>query len=973
MSTTIYGNFDGVQQNNLVGWVFDPANHPSEVMAMIDGEFVAFAAANNYRADLERAGVNNGLCGFRIAIPGQFLKGGSHKVELWLNGGQRRLAPAFTFQSTDAASPPPPRPAEQKVETPPAQPAPQATPAPETKPAPEAKAAAKAPPAVEAKPALSAKPAPEPLKTAVEALPAAEAKPALPAKPAPEPLKTAVEAPKNAADVKPASAKTAKPAHTDAKTPAAPAKPFVPGKGKSALIPKIDAKSAAFNTTQRSVSESLIFNGAIGALNKFCNLYTETPYYERLRLAARGTTRLDCFVQITTTLSRIDQAREGQLPKVGPLVSIIMPAHNREDLIDDAIQSALAQSYKNFELIICDDCSKDDTVAVIKSFKDPRIVLTRHQEQKGAAAARNSSLKLARGEIIAYLDSDNVWHPRYLEIMLEELANWPGNMSAYAGYFDIDIGEDTIRIKKAEIKGFHLEDQVVLPFVDLNSFMHRRQLYDVLGGFDERLARRQDYDMIARYCWLREPRVVPQVLNLYQRIANAQQITKMQKEDTKSPKIIADKIEGYYKNGLPAKLPSWVKKVSVVSWDMSRNHFAKAYCVAEALSKHVEVEMISYRFFDEEIFQPLADKKPPFECKYFEGGNFPDFFGNFAKGMEAITGDVIYAVKPRLTSFGLGLMANYHTGKPVMLECNDLETVVNNAKATDAHAQKQLTDLFNAADKAKIPYELIWSEILDPLVAEIPTVFTHNINLNLHYDRRCLYMRNIKDDSLYRPEDMDRDAIRKELGFKPDDRIILFGGLVRKHKGIFELVDLLNALGDQRYKLLVVGSRDTPDLMKLSKEHRDNITVLPPQPPERMAAINLASDLIVLWLDPNVPAGQYQSPYKMSDALAMGPTIIASPTSDLADLATRGLMLNVPFGNQKKLVATIRRVFDQPEETAKRQQRARKFFEREFSYPAVFPAFALGVSKLEQNKVYPVSERFAEFFAEYRRRTLAGK
>ncbi|WP_082462646.1 glycosyltransferase [Sphingobium sp. Leaf26] len=948
MSTTIRGNFDGVKENNLVGWVFDPANHPSEVMAMIDGEFIAFAEANNYRPDLERAGVNNGLCGFRIAIPEQFLEGGTHKVELWLEGGQRRLGPAFTFQSP---SPAPSSPTAAKVE------------APEPKAGPADSPAKPGNDTVTAKAATQAKPAPE-AKPATDVEPAAKTPPATETKPA-KVAKTAINMP-----AQPAKAPT-----KESKAPAATkeAKPFVPGKGKAALIPKIDAKSAAFNTIQRSVSESSIFNGTIGALNKFCNLYAENPYYERLRLAARGTTRLDCFVQISNTLSRVDQAREGQLPKVGPLVSIIMPAHNREDLIDDAIRSVLAQSYKRFELIICDDSSQDNTVAAIKSFKDPRIILTKHAEQKGAAAARNSSLKLARGDIIAYLDSDNVWHPRYLEIMLEELANWPGNMAAYAGYYDIDIGEDTIRIKKAEIRGFHLEDQLAVPFVDLNSFVHRRQLYDVLGGFDERLARRQDYDMIARYCWLREPRVVPHVLNLYQRIANAQQITKLQKEDTKSPQIIADKIQGYYKDGLPAQLPSWVKKVSVVSWDMSRNHFAKAYCVAEALSKHVEVEMISYRFFDEEIFQPLADKKPPFECKYFEGGTFPDFFGNFAKGMEAITGDVIYAVKPRLTSFGLGLMANYHTGKPIMLECNDLETVVNNAKSTDAHAEKQLTDLFAAADKAKIPYELIWSEILDPLVAEIPTVFTHNINLNLHYDRRCLYMRNIKDDSLYRPQDMDRDAIRKELGFKADDRIILFGGLVRKHKGIFELVDLLNALGDPRYKLLVVGSRDTPDLMKLSKEHRDNITVLPPQPPERMAAINLASDLIVLWLDPNVPAGQYQSPYKMSDALAMGPTIIASPTSDLADLGTRGLMLNVPFGNQKKLVATIRRVFDQPEETAARQQRARKFFEREFSYPAVFPAFALGVSRLEKNKVYPVSERFAEFFAEYRRRTLAGK
>lgn len=376
MSTNIRGNFDGVKENNLIGWVFDPNHHPAEVMAMIDGEFVAFAEANNYRPDLERAGYNNGLCGFRIAIPEQFLEGGTHKVELWLEGGQHRLGPALTFQSPDAAPVPPAATKNATVE-------PQAIPAGAPTKAGDETAAAKAVP---------------------------ESKPATPAKAA-----------------KPVIDAAADQAKVPNKAPAAPkeAKPFAPGKGKAALIPKIDAKSAAFNTIQRSVSESSIFNGAIGTLNKFCNLYADNPYYERLRLAARGTTRLDCFVQISNTLSRVDQAREGQLPKVGPLVSIIMPAHNREDLIDDAIRSVLAQSYKRFELIICDDFSRDNTVAAIKSFKDPRIILTKHAEQKGAAAARNSSLKLARGDIIAYLDSDNVWHPRYLEIMLEELASWP--------------------------------------------------------------------------------------------------------------------------------------------------------------------------------------------------------------------------------------------------------------------------------------------------------------------------------------------------------------------------------------------------------------------------------------------------------------------------------------------------------------------------------------------------------------------
>lgn len=879
MTRALRGNFDGVRQDNLIGWICDPERYPVEVAAMIDGQRVGIVVANEYRADLEAAGIDNGRFGFSIPIPKPFLTGASHRIELWINKGERLLMPPFYWQADASAK----------------------------RSAPVQKS--KAPPV------------------------------------------------SKSGETRPVEKKRALPPSHD--------------QGKRALIPHMEVGSAIFPSSNRSKEDLAIFTAAMAELDNYCRDNPSTPYYERLRLAAIGSERLDHFVQILNTLRGIDKVREGQLPKTRQLISIVMPAHNRQYLIDDAIRSVLAQSYGKWELIICDDASEDETLAVIDTLRDPRIKIVRNTKRSGAAVARNACLKQAKGDLIAYLDSDNVWHPRYLEMMAEELAHWPGHQAAYAGYFDIEIGESRVRIKKCGTTPFHMEDQIAVPYVDLNSFVHRRTLYNVLGGFDERLSRRQDYDLIARYCWVREPRSLPNILNLYQRIEKAEQITRVQKNDLTSPRIIADKIEGYYKNGVPAVLPPWIKKVTVLSWDMSRNHFAKAYCVAEALSKHVEVELISYRFFEDEIFNPLAGKKPPFECKYFNGGTFPDFFPDVAKGVEAITGDVIYAIKPRLTSFGIGLLANYQTGKPLMLECNDLETVVTQARSTDNHAQRKLDDVLTIGDNAKIPYELIWSEILDPLVAGIPSVFTHNINLNLHYDRRCLYMRNIKDDALYRPESYNRDAVRREMGFSPNDRVILFGGLVRKHKGVFELVDLLNALDDPRYKLLVVGSRETPDLAMLSKGQRDNIIILPPQPPERMAAINLASDLVILWQDPSVPAGHYQSPYKMSDALAMGPTIIASPTSDLADFAQRDLVLKVPFGDQPRLVNTIKQVFDNPDQTAARRVRARKFFEREFSYPAVFPAFALGVAGLKPDKVYPASERFARVFSKYRNKTLA--
>ena len=722
----------------------------------------------------------------------------------------------------------------------------------------------------------------------------------------------------------------------------------------------------AINATATELKQSLL--NQLSDLNR---LYPGTPYYGRLRKVVDNCEDIAALSRVEDTLFRVDLVRQGQVPRLsGPLVSVVMPAFNREHLISDAIRSVLAQSYSLFELIVCDDASVDKTVEVIKSFNDKRIHLIRQEKRSGAAAARNRCLAAARGDVIAYLDSDNIWHPRYLELALEQMAAWSGYLAVYAGFFDIQIAKSgVVKLRSARLRPFHLEDQIEKPFIDLNSFVHSRRLYDTFGGFDERLARRQDYDLISRYCWSREPRLAPYVLNIYQRLDNEEQITRTQSKNVEALNIIQAKIDGYYNDGLSVKLPSWLKKVSVLSWDMSRNHFAKAFCVADALSKHLDVELISFRFFEDRIFPPLADVKPGFDTKYFDGGKFPEFFDEFAHGLDAITGDAIYAVKPRLTSFGMGLLANYHTGKPLMVECNDLETVVSSPQVNDAHSSFSLKSVFDDINTAATPYELIWSQVLDPLVNEIPVVFTHNINLNIHYRNRCLYMRNIKDDRIFNPTCYDREDVRKRLGLSPADRVILFGGLVRKHKGIFELINLLDRLGDVRYKLLVVGSRDTPDLKKVSAQHCDRVVILPPQTPEKMAEINMAADLVVLWQDPSIPAGHYQSPYKMSDAFAMGPSIISTPTSDLADFARRQLIWNVAFGDYDGLIALIHKIFANPEERQRRKQRAHAFFTREFSYKSVLPAFALGASGLEPNRVYPVAERFAQFFAEFEARS----
>lgn len=102
-------------------------------------------------------------------------------------------------------------------------------------------------------------------------------------------------------------------------------------------------------------------------------------------------------------------------------VSIIMPAYNSAEFIAESIQSVIAQTYKDWELIITDDHSSDDTVNIVKSYKaqDDRIKLIELNDNDGPAVARNKALELANHRYIAFLDSDDLWHPQKLELQLD--------------------------------------------------------------------------------------------------------------------------------------------------------------------------------------------------------------------------------------------------------------------------------------------------------------------------------------------------------------------------------------------------------------------------------------------------------------------------------------------------------------------------------------------------------------------------
>lgn len=184
------------------------------------------------------------------------------------------------------------------------------------------------------------------------------------------------------------------------------------------------------------------------------------------------------------------------------LVSVIMAAYNAEKTVKTAIQSILQQTYENFELIICDDASTDETWKILTrlSENDPRIKLIHQAVNRGAAAARNRCLEQARGEYVAIMDADDVSYPLRLELQLNYLCENPSVsfVGSRGEFFSVKPGDLKQYYWFVE-KPTKADFLMTLPFVHA-SLVFRKEALTQLGGYrDSRLVQRsEDYDLLLR-------------------------------------------------------------------------------------------------------------------------------------------------------------------------------------------------------------------------------------------------------------------------------------------------------------------------------------------------------------------------------------------------------------------------------------------------------------------------------------------
>ena len=195
-----------------------------------------------------------------------------------------------------------------------------------------------------------------------------------------------------------------------------------------------------------------------------------------------------------------------------PPVSVIIPAYNREESLRESVESVLRQTYSDFELLIVDDCSSDNTLKIANAIDDPRVRILQTPENCGASGARNLGAREARGDWLAFQDSDDEWLPTKLEKQMAALA---GNSTAIGSYCGLLVLGGLSESGGARMTVNYIPEATYIPdhasldgdlstiilrysLISTQMLVVRRELFETVGGFDEELKALVDWDLCIR-------------------------------------------------------------------------------------------------------------------------------------------------------------------------------------------------------------------------------------------------------------------------------------------------------------------------------------------------------------------------------------------------------------------------------------------------------------------------------------------
>ncbi len=360
-------------------------------------------------------------------------------------------------------------------------------------------------------------------------------------------------------------------------------------------------------------------------------------------------------------------------------------------------------------------------------------------------------------------------------------------------------------------------------------------------------------------------------------------------------------------------------KVSLIVSDLSGGGAVRAFLLGQVLLKmDCEVEIAGFLFGKDLYALPPAN----IPILSIPGATYPQFFSSAKQLLDKVDGDILYAVKPKPTSFGVSLLARLISRRPVLLDMDDWELSWCGGDCLKYRpSPKQFVgDLLRSDGVLRAPDHPLYLKWLESWVSQADAL---TIDTQFLKDRfGGIYLPNGKDTDLFDPQPYDPAVSRARHGLS-DYRVLMFPGAPRPHKGLEDVLVALDRLNEPDLRLVIVGGNPYDDYDdQLIRQWGRWIIKLPRQSVEAMPEVVAAAHVVVV-PQRDTPTARAQFPLKLTDGMAMAKPLLSTRVGDIPEiLADTGYLVDPESPEQ--IADQIQHIFHNLEEANERGLKARQ-------------------------------------------------
>lgn len=379
-----------------------------------------------------------------------------------------------------------------------------------------------------------------------------------------------------------------------------------------------------------------------------------------------------------------------------------------------------------------------------------------------------------------------------------------------------------------------------------------------------------------------------------------------------------------------------IRRISILAPNLSSNSLGRAYLLARVLQRKYEVEILGPAFKDK-LWEPVLDGGVPFFA--VPGRNFPMFLGPARQLLDHISGDLLYAVKPRLTSFGLGLWHQRKSHLPLILDIDDWD-------AEGEYGISPLKRFARALWRLPDPYNNLYLSLTQRYIPRSDAITVVSSALQRQFGG--LLLPHGRDTRALDPSRFDATALKAQHDLT-GKFVLMFFGTPRPHKGLEDVLHALQTLALPDVCFAIVGVNwDDPYTQTLQKYEGQQLRLFGMQPWHKVPEFLAMADAIVLAQRAG-SFGHAQVPAKVFDAMAMAKPIIATEVGDLP-VILKDCGYLVPPNNLPALADAIRHVSTHPVEAAETGRRARLRCQAEYSWDVMETILDTLIEKVDKSR-----------------------